>query len=62
MKSSKEEKGSDGDIYTNCPKGRVYDNWGVSTTLHQCKPFTLTTISDAVIKSISEQCISSWRY
>uniref|UniRef100_A0A672K6U4 Si:dkey-238d18.5 n=1 Tax=Sinocyclocheilus grahami TaxID=75366 RepID=A0A672K6U4_SINGR len=26
--NNKEEKGSDGDIYTNCPEGRVYDNWG----------------------------------
>ncbi|XP_059369951.1 myelin-associated glycoprotein-like isoform X2 [Carassius carassius] len=25
---NKEEKGSDGDIYTNCPKDRVYDNCG----------------------------------
>ncbi|XP_048017271.1 B-cell receptor CD22 [Megalobrama amblycephala] len=25
---NKEEKGSDEDTYTNCPEGRVYDNWG----------------------------------
>uniref|UniRef100_A0A8C1H6I7 Si:dkey-238d18.5 n=1 Tax=Cyprinus carpio carpio TaxID=630221 RepID=A0A8C1H6I7_CYPCA len=25
---NKEVKGSDEDIYTNCSKGRVYDNWG----------------------------------
>ncbi|KAK9962505.1 hypothetical protein ABG768_007863 [Culter alburnus] len=24
---NKEEKGSDEDAYTNCPEGRVYDNW-----------------------------------
>ncbi len=40
MKYSKEEKGSDVDIYTNCPKGRVYDNRVVSTTLRESKPFT----------------------
>ncbi len=40
MKYSKEEKGSDVDIYTNCPKGRVYDNRVVSTTVHESKPFT----------------------
>ncbi|XP_052431914.1 myelin-associated glycoprotein-like isoform X3 [Carassius gibelio] len=28
LENSKEEKGSDVDIYTNCPKDRVYDNWG----------------------------------
>ncbi|XP_059369955.1 myelin-associated glycoprotein-like isoform X5 [Carassius carassius] len=28
LENSKEEKGSDGDIYTNCPKDRVYDNCG----------------------------------
>ncbi|KAI2656423.1 Myelin-associated glycoprotein [Labeo rohita] len=36
---SKEDKGSDGDIYTNCQEGHVYDNWGVSTTLHQWENF-----------------------
>ncbi len=56
MKSSKEEKGSDGDIYTNCPKGRVYDNWGVSTTLHECKPFTLSQLL-VMQRSVSEQRI-----
>uniref|UniRef100_A0A8C2PP00 Si:dkey-238d18.5 n=1 Tax=Cyprinus carpio TaxID=7962 RepID=A0A8C2PP00_CYPCA len=29
---NKEVKGSDEDIYTNCSKGRVYDNWGCDAT------------------------------
>ncbi|XP_016325830.1 myelin-associated glycoprotein-like [Sinocyclocheilus anshuiensis] len=28
FENSKEEEGSDGDIYTNCPDSHVYDNWG----------------------------------
>jgi len=34
MQSSKEEKGFDEDIYTNCPDGGDYDNC-VSTNSHQ---------------------------
>ncbi|XP_050984748.1 uncharacterized protein si:dkey-238d18.5 [Labeo rohita] len=31
LENSKEDKGSDGDIYTNCQEGHVYDNWGRDT-------------------------------
>ncbi len=40
MKYSKEEKVNDVDIYTHFREGRVYDNMGVSTTVHESKPFT----------------------